>query len=492
MTSGITFIRMLISRTFGSSIRRQLILGVAFVHAILMILLVYDLVNRQKQFSLDRSRNRVQFQAELLATASRYQVVSQDLAAIASSVQAFASDSGLRFAMITQADGRVLGHTDSQKVGLFLLDDPSLAVLSGPKTSRVIHEDEDSLVAVAPIIEQGILFGWAWVSTDLTTVYGYLRSVTQTGHFYTLVAILFGSVFALFLAGFVMRPLDLLLRGTERMSLGQLDEPIPITTENEVGKVSLAFNVAMKRLSIQRKELLQSVQQRDEFMSIASHELRTPLTALKLQIQLVPRILQNVTFEHKEHLLKLFENSQQQLEQFSRLVEEILDLSLISAGRLPLVPENVDLSELVRVVVEQHRPELERLGCKVDLKTSTQVQGLWDPVRLRQVVSNLLSNAMKYGAGKSVEISVLKEATLAKFIIRDHGIGIALEDQARIFGRFERATSISQYGGLGLGLFVSEQIVNAHGGSIRVESEGLGRGSAFIVELPINQPGRRV
>jgi signal transduction histidine kinase len=157
-------------------------------------------------------------------------------------------------------------------------------------------------------------------------------------------------------------------------------------------------------------------------------------------------------------------------------------------NRFTLALEDVELSSLVRDVVERHRPESERQGTPVSIRAAAGVTGHWDRLRLDQVVSNLVGNAVKYGRGKPVEVEVEADGGEATLVVRDHGIGISPEDRKRIFGRFERAVSETNYGGFGLGLWITGQIVKALHGRIEVEST-VGEGSAFRVVLPLE--GRR-
>jgi PAS domain S-box-containing protein len=228
---------------------------------------------------------------------------------------------------------------------------------------------------------------------------------------------------------------------------------------------------------------------RDEFISIAAHELKTPLTALRMQIQLLTRLLPEIESTKAPALLSLIGGSQVHLDRFAKLVADLLDVSRFSAGTLSIERSEMDLSELVRRVAQRYEGELSRCRCSLALHLPGDVVGLWDPSRIEQVLINLLSNAVKYGAGKPIEISVEDRAETVTLAVRDHGIGIATEDQKRIFARFERAVSMKTFGGFGLGLFISNQIVKAHGGALRVESEP-GKGACFIVELARWNRGR--
>jgi signal transduction histidine kinase len=190
-------------------------------------------------------------------------------------------------------------------------------------------------------------------------------------------------------------------------------------------------------------------------------------------------------FLDRAALGRIVSDSYRQMLRLSKLVEDMLDVSRIAHGKLQLKATPTDLAELVRGVIDHFRDQLEANGVRADLTVEREVRGIWDPYRLEQVVTNLLTNAIKYGAGHSFEIRIGADERMARIVFRDHGIGISAEDQARLFRQFERAESVQGINGLGLGLYISRQIVEAHGGTIRVESIP-GEGSAFTVEIPID------
>ncbi|WP_437726402.1 AAA family ATPase [Sorangium sp. So ce861] len=228
---------------------------------------------------------------------------------------------------------------------------------------------------------------------------------------------------------------------------------------------------------------------RDEFLVVASHELKTPLTSLQMQVQAVERVLlrRSLADVPPERFERMFKTLGRQTLRLGRLVDELLDVTRLDAGRLTLARAPVDLTALAREVVDRMRPQLADARCPIQLDLDEPVVGHWDPSRLEQVVINLLSNAMKYGAGRPIFVGVRRQADRALLVVRDHGIGIAEADQGRIFERFERAVSVQNFGGLGLGLYIVRSIVMSHGGSIRVESKP-GAGATFVVELPLNPP----
>ncbi|MFY0527591.1 MHYT domain-containing protein [Archangium gephyra] len=235
-------------------------------------------------------------------------------------------------------------------------------------------------------------------------------------------------------------------------------------------------------------EAQEAIRVRDEFLSIASHELRTPLTPLMMNLQRLHRTVANGEGAQElkgEQLARVVDVAQRQTKRLARLVNELLDISRIRLGRLELHAEELELGAVVRDVVERLGDEALWPGNPPALHLDGPVVGLWDRSRLEQVVGNLLANAARYGQGNPVDVTVRTQNGEAWLVVRDRGIGIAPEALKRIFERFERAAS-RNFGGLGLGLYIVRQIVEAHGGTITVESE-LGVGSTFTVKLPRRQ-----
>ncbi|ATB51425.1 sensor histidine kinase [Corallococcus macrosporus] len=248
-----------------------------------------------------------------------------------------------------------------------------------------------------------------------------------------------------------------------------------------------------KQVEQERERLLaamdEAIRLRDEFLAVASHELKTPLTPLNLKLQTLARAVQERRGpELLERLPADLEVMQRQVKRLSALVGELLDVTLISGGQLRLELEPVDLGALVREVAARFDGESQRTATPLQAELDEEVVGLWDRVRLEQAVSNLLSNALKYGVGRPIHLQAGKEAEHAWLTIRDEGIGIPPEALDRIFEKFERAVSERHYGGLGLGLYVTRQNVRAMGGSIDVRST-LGQGATFTVRLPCRVPG---
>jgi len=228
---------------------------------------------------------------------------------------------------------------------------------------------------------------------------------------------------------------------------------------------------------------------REEFLSVASHELRTPLTSLQLQVQALLRNAQRgrtdaLTLERLQGNLEIIGRQGDRLEQ---LIDDLLNVTRIAAGQLTLHSTDTDLSRVVHEVTERLQEQARRSGSILTVRCDGPVPGRWDVLRLGQVITNLVSNAIKYGAGKPIEVRAEALGPSARVTVRDQGVGIAVEHHARIFERFERVTP-GHYGGLGLGLWIVRQIVIRMRGTIRVESK-LAHGTTFVVDLPCALPG---
>ncbi|HEX9288694.1 MAG TPA: ATP-binding protein [Anaeromyxobacteraceae bacterium] len=229
---------------------------------------------------------------------------------------------------------------------------------------------------------------------------------------------------------------------------------------------------------------IEALHARDVFVSVASHELKTPLAAAQLQIQNVQRQLRREPAESVAHLADRVGATAASVERLGALVNALLDVSHIASGKLVTQRERLDLSELVASATRGLAETAQKRGSELvlDVEPGLEIDG--DRLRLEQVVTNLVANAIKYGEGKPISVALRRDGGRAQLSVADQGIGIAPDDQVRIFERFERAVSARNYGGLGLGLWIVRQILDACGGSLAVASEP-GKGSTFTVSLPL-------
>jgi PAS domain S-box-containing protein len=234
------------------------------------------------------------------------------------------------------------------------------------------------------------------------------------------------------------------------------------------------------------RRLREAVEARDQFLGIASHELKTPLTSLELQVASLRRLARSrpETAVSDERVQTKCDLIVRQVERLTGLINDLIEVGRLSVGSLGVAREPVELGALVRDVLARSSDAIERAGSEVALTVASPASGSWDRGRIETVVGNLLSNALKFGDGKPVDVRVDRVDDRAILSVRDRGLGIPLADQPRIFERFERAVSERHFGGFGIGLWVARQAVEAHGGTIRVRSEP-GLGSEFTVELPL-------
>lgn len=231
-----------------------------------------------------------------------------------------------------------------------------------------------------------------------------------------------------------------------------------------------------------------ALKSRDDFITIASHELNTPLTSLKLQVQMLKRILSKMKPgdlpDGKLH--KFLEEEDGQINRLAHLVEDMLAITKMGAGSLRINPDKIVVEDLIRQTVDSLTDTITASGSVIHLTLKANVTANWDRERVDQILLNLIINAIKYGEGRPISLEMTTTDGWARIEVSDLGRGIPEEAKERIFGLFERNISASEVSGLGLGLFITRQLVEAHKGQIKVESAGEGKGSRFIVEMPLD------
>jgi predicted ATPase/signal transduction histidine kinase/tRNA A-37 threonylcarbamoyl transferase component Bud32 len=306
------------------------------------------------------------------------------------------------------------------------------------------------------------------------------RSTIDDYHLHLIRALGSSSVMALPLAarGQLFGVLSL-VSATQRRRYGPADLDLAV-------EVTRRASIAIDNARLYR-EAQDAIRLRDEFLSVASHELRTPMTSLTLSLQTLLHAGPPGKALDPKTISSLLHLAYHQGERLTQLIRDLLDVSRIKTGQLRLTITAVDLAELVREVVARFAPDLARARCEAVVSAERPAIGQWDRSLLDQVASNLLSNAIKFGAGKPIELRTGENAGTAWLAVTDHGIGIDPAAQSQIFNRFARAVSARHYGGLGLGLYISRKVIEAHHGTIRVESEAH-RGSTFTITLPCVPP----
>lgn len=280
-----------------------------------------------------------------------------------------------------------------------------------------------------------------------------------------------------------------------RMHAGHSAEPVQRALDR-VATAELASRSELERLQAENQRLASRVSElenalvaRDEMLSVVGHELRNPIAPVFLHVRtllLEAREAGKIPLD-PARLIQRLERIEHYIQRFVDVLERILDFSRLSSGRIELVLDTLDLTTVAREVAAGFEREASAAGCELRVAGTGPLVGRWDRVRLEQIISNLVSNAVRYGAGAPIDIEVRAAGQNAKLSVRDHGVGIALEDQRRIFDRFERVKQRTSPGGFGVGLWVVKTLCDALGGTITVESTP-GDGATFTVSLPRGTP----
>lgn len=300
------------------------------------------------------------------------------------------------------------------------------------------------------------------------------------------------SIFvAILLSRRISKPLLSLSQSAQALGQGRPIKRIK-TSLQEVTEVNEALIKASVERSMNEEKIKQlydraneAVKIRDTFMSIASHELKTPITTLKLQFQMLYRLINKQDLIPAKDLIRPMSRVDNVVSRLIDLIDDLLDVTRISAGKLNYNPEPVELVPFVNEIIDDLIEEAHKKGSVINFHPMEKIHGLWDKHRLEQVIINLITNAIKYGDSGPIDVLIKKEADQAVVEVRDYGLGISQENLNKIFERFERVGNIHASSGLGLGLWIVKKILEGFGGSISVESK-LNEGSIFRVCLPIN------
>jgi signal transduction histidine kinase len=392
---------------------------------------------------------------------------------------------------IIDQDGVIIARSRNREKMVGTKATPTLALILNEKSEQVFHdknkEGDETFGAYSVSRETNwkVVLGMPASQAKLPT-WRLFWLIVGGGSFLLLTTI----VLAVLIGQKISNPIIALASTARALGRGEKVELVDSMVV-EVFDVSQALKAASEDRAEAEKTVhslytkaQEAVELRDTFLSVASHELKTPITTLKLQFQILERMIKNAESIKSEVLSKPFHRVLDQTRRLSTLVDDLLDVSRITSGRLELHNEELDLSNLVEDVVSHFEAESERTGSTITMEKLPGIVGQWDRGRLEQIITNLISNAIKYGNANPIHVTVTRDGPVAHVKVTDQGIGIAKEDQERIFDRFERAVGGRNISGLGLGLWIVKRIVERLDGTISVESST--SGSTFTVQFKIS------
>jgi len=474
-------------RFWTGSLKRQLILGVALVHALLMSIFIHELMNHEKDFLLRQSLDQASSLAQTLATNSMDWVLANDLAGLEELTQSLARYPDLRYAMILEPDGRVLSHNQPGIAGQYALDPISRRLLDAPHQLQVLYKDRDLVDVAAPVQVGDEVIAWARIGLGQDRVRTNLQEVFSSGLRFTLAAILAGIGFAYFMARGLTRDISTLVRTAESVRQGQHQQRAQLQRPDELGQLAADFNLMLdtldereRRLRDKTEELSRSNAELERFAYIASHDLQEPLRMVASYVQLLARRYQGKLDQDADEFIHYAVDGATRMQQ---LINDLLAYSRVGTRGGQMV--STDCNEILKAA-------LFNLGHSIEASQAhIQHDGLptvfADPSQLTQVLQNLIGNAIKFhgAAAPEIYISATDQGDCWRFSVRDQGIGIAPEQNERIFQIFQRLHTPEEYPGTGIGLSICKRIVERHGGRIGVISKP-GEGSEFWFTLPKN------
>lgn len=502
-------------RFWTASIRRQLMLGIALVHAVMMTIFIVDLVQRQQNFLLTQNVEQANSLAESLAANSTSWVLANDVVGLEEVTLSQSGYPGLRYAMVLSLRGRVLAHTDPRNVGMYVGDDISKSLLGKPPGIQLLVNSDDIVDTAAPVLANDKLVAWARVGLDRSDIATGKAIVLRDGVLYTIAAILVGTVFAVLMARGLSFGLHRLVSVADRVSNGDLSVTVDLKRHDELGRLADDMNIMLRTLHRQsraqtmlEKELrasgerleeqvqerthelkqardvaLQANRAKSAFLANVSHELRTPLNSILGFTGIIRDGMAGaINAEQKKQLEMVYANAEHLLE----LINDVLDISRVETGKLAIMKKDVPLASLVSRLEETMRQQFQAKGLAFIVDCPEQDRILCaDIARLGQVLLNLLGNALKFTERGSVTLRIWFDDSTLLFEVEDTGIGISEDNLARVFEPFQQIDHMEnrRYYGVGLGLSISRHLLALMGGELTVSSQ-LGQGSRFRGSLP--------
>lgn len=497
------------------NIRIQLIVGIASVHAIMMSIFVYDLVERQHKFLNNQSVDMALSLSQTLGINSVSWVLSNDFIGMEEIVESLKHYPQIKYAMLLNPEGKILAHTQKQFVGYYISDSISLTILNSHNSKNILVQNLRLIDVATPIKNSGKIIGWSRIALKQEMIEAGLQEITIDGIWYTLLAILVGSVFAILMARSITKGLQELVIVTNKVRHGNENARVKFIRQDELGILANNLNNMLDSLDSRKQEIEHAKQEiakardiaenaskaKGMFLANMSHELRTPLNGILGFTQLfkknrsLPAVVQpgiEVIHKSAQHLLML--------------VNDILDFTKMETNHISIKDEFFFWDDFILPISELFKVQANHKYLDFIYQADQNMPQAFiaDKFRLKQVLLNLLSNSIKFTEKGYVKLivelkdsSIQNDFVLAKFRILDTGIGIEKDKQQIIFEPFQQISSVHQFiEGTGLGLSITQKIVALMGSSIQVISpipetefklEGA-IGTEFCFELKLKIP----
>lgn len=390
---------------------------------------------------------------------------------------------------------------DTTETQLLIVDDLAEnllaleALIRAP--GRAIHQARSGEQALALLLEHD--FALAILDVQMPGMNGFelaemMRSTARTRHIPIVFVSAAGSELNYAFKGYESGAVDFLQKPLDAHAVkSKVNVFVELHRQGKLVRRQLdaleqarqAQDALLVELQAARDELQRAVAMRDEFMAVVSQELRSPLHTLFLQAQM--RKMHMPSGDSPSFAANgardMVERDERQIGAMLELIDHMLDVSRLRSGKLTIHPKPTDLAVLVRRAVRDNAARLDAAGCTVQLDVPETLPGVWDEFRIEQVVTNLLVNAMQYAPGKPVAVQLTAADGAARLQVRDQGPGVPPAERERVFRQFERGPGSEAVPGLGLGLYLAEQALKAHGGGITLDGEP-GQGAVFTIWLP--------
>jgi len=471
-----------LKKIWNKTLGRQIMLGIALVHAVLMSAFVLDLVERQRQFLTLQSEKMAMGLAATLSANSTSWVLSNDFVGMEEIMRSQANYPGLSYAMLIDRNNRVLAHSSPKFIGRTLIDAPS-SRLKNLYSNTIIINDKYLIDVAVPIISDYKHIGWARVGISRELMQQNLTYVTRNGLIYTLVAVIVGILIAKLIAKGLTRDMHKLIKSTHRIREGERQVDFELRRHDELGVLSRDIHATLNTLIAKEQES----KDKSEFLAKMSHELRTPMNGVLGMAQL----LQDTPLD--ENQKECIDNIDYSGRILLGVINDILDFSKIQANKLQLDPAPFSLQTLVdrSLALFTFAAQRKQLSLTAEVDPLIPDHLVGDDLRIGQTLINLIGNAIKFTSEGQITLSIALQqktkdtATLA-FSVSDTGIGMTAAQLDGLFQQFNQTSSaISRtYGGTGLGLNISKNLIKLMGGDISVNSQE-GEGSQFCFELTL-------